>query len=46
MGSLVILQGREINGEEYQSEEVKDGPVEQTAQLYGIAKAFITVLTA
>lgn len=46
VGSLVILQGREIGGENYQSEEAKDGAGEQTAQLYGIAKAFITALTA
>lgn len=46
IGSLVILQGREINGEEYKLEEAKDGAGEQTAQLYGIAKAFITALTA
>lgn len=46
VGSLVILQGREINGEEYKSEEAADGAGEQTAQLYGIAKAFITALTA
>jgi len=46
VGSLVILQGREINGEDYRSEEEKNGVKEQTAQLYGIAKAFITALTA
>lgn len=45
-GSLVILQGRELNGEEYKLEEAADGAEEQTAQLYGIAKAFITALTA
>lgn len=47
VGSLVILQGREISGENYKPEEIEDGSSgEQTAQLYGIAKAFITVLTA
>ena len=47
VGSLVILQGREIGGENYKPEEIEDGSSgEQTAQLYGIAKAFITVLTA
>lgn len=46
VGSLVILQGRELNGEEYKSEEATDGAGEQTARLYGIAKTFITALTA
>ena len=46
VGSLVILQGREIGSEEYQPEEAQNGAGEQTAQLYGIAKAFITALTA
>lgn len=47
VGSLVILQGREINGEDYKAGEEKSGAGEQTtAQLYGIAKAFITALTA
>ena len=47
VGSLVILQGGEIGGENYKPEEIEDGSSgEQTAQLYGIAKAFITVLTA
>ncbi len=45
-GSLVILQGREISGEDYKSEEARDGAKEQTAQLYAIAKTFITALTA
>ena len=46
VGSLVVLQGRETGGEDYKPEEAKDGAGEQTAQLYGIAKAFITALTA
>ncbi len=46
VSSLVILQGREISGEDYKSEEAKDGGKEQTAQLYAVAKAFITALTA
>ncbi len=46
IGSLVILQGRETGGEDYKSEGANDGAGEQTAQLYGIAKAFITALTA
>ncbi|MDE7199588.1 MAG: hypothetical protein K2O15_12000, partial [Lachnospiraceae bacterium] len=44
VGSLVVLQGRETGGEDYKPEEAKDGAGEQTAQLYGIAKAFITAL--
>lgn len=46
IGSLVVLQGKEISSENYNAEEIKDGSGEQTAQLYEIAKAFITVLTA
>lgn len=45
-GSLVILQGREVNGEDYTEEELNGGEGQQTAELYGIAKAFITALTA
>ena len=45
-GSLVILQGREVGGEEYTEEEVNGGEGQQTADLYNIAKAFITTLTA
>ena len=45
-GSLVILQGREANGEGYTEEEINGGEGQQTAELYGIAKAFITTLTA
>ncbi len=46
MGSLVILQGREVNGEDYTEEEVNGGEGQQTVDLYNIAKAFITTLTA
>lgn len=45
-GSLVILQGREVGGEDYTEEEVNGGEGQQTADLYKIAKAFITTLTA
>ena len=45
-GSLVILQGREVGSEEYTEEEVNGGEGQQTADLYKIAKAFITTLTA
>ncbi len=45
-GSLVILQGREVNSEDYTEEDVNGGEGQQTAELYGIAKAFITTLTA
>ena len=45
-GSLVILQGREVNSEDYKEEDVNGGEGQQTAELYGIAKAFITTLTA
>ena len=45
-GSVVILQGREVNGEDYTEEEPGGGEGQQTAELYGIAKAFITALTA
>mgnify|MGYP001027947776 FL=1 len=45
-GSLVILQGREVNGEDYTEEDINGGEGQQTAELYGIAKAFITTLTA
>lgn len=45
-GSLVILQGREVNGEEYTEEDINGGEGQQTEALYGIAKAFITALTA
>lgn len=45
-GSLVILQGREVNGEGYTEEEINGGEGQHTAELYGIAKAFITTLTA
>lgn len=46
VGSLVVLQGREINGEDYKTEDAENGAGDQTAQLYEIAKAFITSLTA
>lgn len=45
-GSLVILQGREADGTDYTREEIENGAKEQTADLYRIAKAFITALTA
>lgn len=45
-GSLVILQGREINGEDYTEEDINSGEAQRTAELYGIAKTFITTLTA
>lgn len=45
-GSLVILQGREVNGEDYSEEKITGGEGQQTADLYNIAKAFITALTA
>ena len=44
--SLVILQGREVNGGDYTQEDINGGERQQTAALYGIAKAFITTLTA
>ena len=43
---LVILQGREVGGEDYAEEDRNGGDGQQTAELYGIAKAFITALTA
>ena len=42
----MILQGREVGGEGYTEEEVNGGEGQQTADLYKIAKAFITTLTA
>ncbi len=45
-GSLVILQGREVGGEGYTEEDINGGEGQQTAELYRIAKAFITTLTA
>ncbi|MDE5939191.1 MAG: hypothetical protein K2H37_08940 [Lachnospiraceae bacterium] len=44
--ALVILQGREVNGGDYTEEDINGGEERQTAELYGIAKAFITTLTA
>ena len=44
--SLVILQGREVNSGDYTEEDINGGEGQQTAKLYGIAKAFITTLTA
>ncbi|MDE5718721.1 MAG: hypothetical protein K2I53_14115 [Lachnospiraceae bacterium] len=44
--SLVILQGREVNSGDYTEEDINGGEGQQTAELYGIAKAFITTLTA
>ncbi len=43
---LVIIQGREVNSRDYTEEDINGGEGQQTAALYGIAKAFITALTA
>ena len=45
-GSLFFLLGSVVTGEDYTEEDINGGEGQQTAELYGIAKAFITTLTA
>ena len=46
VGSVAVLYSREIGGEDYADYEPEGEGGQQTADLYHIAKAFITVLTA
>jgi len=45
-GNVAVLYSREINGDDYAQEDLNGETGGQTADLYHIAKAFITALTA
>ena len=45
-GSIGIIHGSELDLKSFAAEEPSDGTSAQTADLYQIAKAFITTITA
>ena len=45
-GNIAIMYGKEINGDDYMREDTDGGAGGETAELYRIAKTFITALTA
>lgn len=45
LGSIGVLHSAELDLNSFTAEEVQEGPSVQTADLYQIAKAFITVIT-